>query len=601
MSLLSVKSLHVQYGDKPPVLDNLSFSINQGESVGLVGESGSGKTQTALAIMGLLPASTRVDGSIRLADEELLGLNAKALNKLRPQRMAMVFQDPSQALNPYLRVRDQLQRILLEHRLANGKAADAKVLDMLRQVGLPDPPRQARAYPHELSGGMRQRVMIAAALLAEPELLIADEPTTALDVTVQAQILALLKTLRARYGAALLLITHDLGIVAGNSERMLVIDRGRIVDEGATKTLFRSPGHPRTAAMLQANPSVHDIKVPAAPEKQKALLTAEGLSASYFTQPFAAVWRRDEVRAVRDVTLAIQPGETLALVGESGSGKTSLVRSLLGLLPVAGGQASFLGASLLEPVTKRSRALRREMQLVFQDPVGSLDPAMRVNAIVAEPLRVHAREFDHDKRERAVADMLQQVGLSPSLGSRFPHQLSGGQAQRVALARALIVRPQLLILDEAVASLDGEVRQEILSLLMKIQKDSGLSLLFISHDLSVVKTISHRVLVMYMGRICESANAADLFARPRHPYTRILLDSVPLPDPERPPPPPAVAGEVASLLEPPTGCAFHPRCPHAIERCQVEQPELSHQEAAEVACLRAAELDLSIQGVEPSN
>lgn len=601
MSLLSVRSLHVQYGDRPPVLDNLTFDIGRGESVGLVGESGSGKTQTALAIMGLLSAGTRVDGSIRLGDDELLGLRDKALNKLRPQRMAMVFQDPSQALNPYLRVRDQLQRILLEHRLASGKAAADKVLDMLRQVGLPDPARQARAYPHELSGGMRQRVMIAAALLTEPELLIADEPTTALDVTVQAQILALLKTLRARYGAALLLITHDLGIVAGNSERVLVLDRGSIVEEGATRSLFRSPAHPRTVAMLQASPSVHDIAVPEAPARQAALLTAERLSASYFTQPFAAVWRRDEVRAVREVSLSIQPGETLALVGESGSGKTSLVRSLLGLLPVASGQASFLGASLLEPVAKRSRALRREMQLVFQDPVGSLNPAMRVNAIIEEPLRVHARDFDRDQRGRAVADMLQQVGLATTLGRRFPHQLSGGQAQRVALARALIVRPQLLILDEAVASLDGEVRQEILSLLRKIQKDSGLSLLFISHDLSVVKTISHRVLVMYMGRICESASAADLFSRPRHPYTRILLDSVPLPDPDRPAPPPAVEGEVASLLEPPTGCAFHPRCPHAIERCQVEQPALMQHDGVEVACLRAAELDLSVQGAEPSS
>ncbi|MGB5247197.1 MAG: ABC transporter ATP-binding protein [Woeseia sp.] len=595
MSLLSVNELTLRYQSDRAVLKKVGFQVAAGESLGLVGESGAGKTQTALALMGLCGSRASVSGSIKFAGTELCGADEKTFNRFRAQRMAMVFQDPLQALNPYLRVGQQLEQILRAHKLAAGAAAERRVIDLLRQVGLPDAERQLNVYPHQLSGGMRQRVMIAAALLCEPELLIADEPTTALDVTVQAQILALLSRLRKQYGLALLLISHDMGIIAGNCERMLVLDHGRVAEQGDTRTLFNAPQHERTRAMLAATPAMNDIVPPATPEQQDPLLVVSKVSASYYEKPFAAVWRRVEIPAVREASLELAPGETLALVGESGAGKTSLVRALLGLLPIAAGEASFLGNPLAAPTADRALELRKEMQLVFQDPVGSLNPAMRVRDIVAEPLRVHAAYLKASAREEAVAWMLSRVELEPRLASRFPQQLSGGQAQRVALARALIVQPKLLILDEAVAALDGEVRNEILALLKKEQQAQGLSLLFISHDLGVVKSISHRILVMYLGRIVEEAPSHALFARPRHPYSRALMDSVPVPDPNVVREEPPVSGEVPSLLQPPAGCAFHPRCPFAIEICRQERPPLVAIDAGKVACHRAADLDLGSQ------
>jgi oligopeptide/dipeptide ABC transporter ATP-binding protein len=592
VSLLTVDRLSLHYGPGAQVLHELGFSIGQGESVGLVGESGSGKTQTAFAVMGLLADHAQLAGSIDFDGVELCGADADTYNCIRTQRMAMVFQDPQQALNPYLTIGAQLTRILQEHRLAAGKAATSRVQDMLQQVGLPEPERQFHAYPHQLSGGMRQRAMIAAALLGEPDLLIADEPTTALDVTVQAQILDLLARLKARYGLALLLITHDLGIVAGSCERMLVLDEGRLIEEGATRDIFAQPKEPRSKAMLAATPAISEIAVPAAAVAPSPLLDVRNASVSYFQKPYGAVWRRDEIRAVRDATFAVAAGETVALVGESGSGKTSLVRALLGLLPLAGGDVQFLGAAVDGIVERRAKSLRRDMQLVFQDPVASLNPSMRVAAIVAEPLRVHLPELSAQKRQDVVEFTLGRVGLDAAIGGRFPHQLSGGQAQRVALARALIVDPKLLVLDEAVAALDGEVRGEILALLRKEQAERGLAILFISHDLSVVKSISHRVLVMYLGRICEHAASRELFARPRHPYTRALLDSVPVPDPNVARRAPAVSGEVASVARPPAGCSFHPRCPHAIDRCRKERPTLQSIDGVDVACHRAADLTL---------
>ncbi|MDZ7645255.1 MAG: ABC transporter ATP-binding protein [Woeseiaceae bacterium] len=551
MSLMQVEALTVAYGDKAPVVRDLGFSIGRGESLGLVGESGSGKTQTALALMGLLPREARAVGSVRCDGEELLHARESVWNRYRSRRIAMVFQDPLQALNPYLRVGTQLVGILEAHRLAAGAAARRRAEDMLQQVGLPEPAEQMRAWPHGLSGGMRQRVMIAAALLGEPELLIADEPTTALDVTVQVQILHLLRSLRERYGAALLLITHDLGVVAGNCERLLVLEQGRPVEEGSTAAIFARPSHPATRAMLAAAPAVAAIEPPEPAGTATRLLRAADVDVHFYRRPAGAVWRREEIRAVRAASFDVTDGETVALVGESGSGKTSLVRGLLGLLPMAGGNVTFLGVPVADPVERRPLALRRAMQLVFQDPAGSLNPAMRVQDIIAEPLRVHAPATGAAERADAVAAMLERTGLDAGLAGRFPHQLSGGQAQRVALARALIVSPRLLVCDEAVAALDAGVRAAILDLLQHEQHTRGLAILFISHDLGVVKRLSHRVLVMYMGRICEEAPTRDLFARPRHPYTRALIDSVPVPDPALPPQVPPVQGEVASLAAPP--------------------------------------------------
>ena len=576
MSLLAVEDLTITYGDDT-VVDRLSFDIDRGEAVGLVGESGSGKSQTALAVLGLLPVSAKVSGSIRIDGAEILGAREADLDTLRARRVAMVFQDPMQALNPYLRIGKQLRRILLQHGLATGAEADTRVLDMLRRVGLPDPERQFRAYPHQLSGGMRQRAMIASALIAGPGLLIADEPTTALDVTVQAQILELLEELRQ--DTTLLLITHDLGIVAGRCDRMLVLDHGRLVESGNTAAIFAAPQHEHTAALLAAAPRL---------DRGEDLDAVAGDAVLGIDKAEVRYGRR--VQAVRGLDLAIQTGETLAVVGESGSGKSSLVRAALGLVPLQSGTVTFCGAALPRTVERRALSTRRDLQLVFQDPAGSLNPQMRVAEIVGEPLVVHEKAIGATARQKAVATILSDVGLGAEYLDRYPHQLSGGQAQRVAIARALILKPKVLVCDEAVAALDGTVRKQILALLRDVQEQTGLSIIFITHDLAVVREVSHRVLVMYLGRLVELAASRALFERPRHPYTHALLAAVPLPDPEKPGGEATLAGEVPSVLTPPPGCAFHPRCPHAQAICTNELPLPRQVDGVAVACHRAEEI-----------
>ena len=569
MSLLDVQGLTIRYGNDT-VVDGVDLYIDRGESVGLVGESGSGKSQSALAILGLLPRQAAVSGSIEFDGQQLLGASERALDTFRARRIGMVFQDPMQALNPYLRIGAQLRQILLSHGATDKAAVDARVLDMLAKVGLPDPDRQFRAFPHELSGGMRQRVMLASALIAQPDLLIADEPTTALDVTVQAQILDLLEDIRD--DTALLLITHDLGIVAGHCEHMVVLDKGRLVDQGQTTTLFAAPGHAHTRTLLAAAPRVDRGEVPAA-VKGSTILSVSKASVEY----------RD-LRAVRDVSFAVREGETIALVGESGSGKSSVVRGMLGLVPLSAGRVVYAGESLEGPVEHRLKSQRRDLQLVFQDPVSALNPQMRVSAIVAEPLLVHEPSMSAAARQERVAAILKRVGLSERFLERFPHQLSGGQAQRVAIARALILKPKVLVCDEAVAALDGSVRRQVLDMLREVQADTGLSIIFISHDLAVVRSISHRVLVMYLGRLVEAADSGRLFATPRHPYTRALLDSVPVPDPVVVPKRAPLRGEVPSPVNPPPGCVFHPRCPKAGEKCSSVAPDLRDVAGSGVAC-----------------
>ena len=592
MSLLEISGLSISYPGSAAVLDRLSFTIEQGESLGLVGQSGSGKTQTALAIMGLLPTNARVAGGVVFDGKELLGRPERTLNQYRSRRMGIVFQDPMSALNPYVRIGDQLNRILLEHGLASDDEADSRSLEMLRLVGLPDVERQFRSYPHQLSGGMRQRVMIAAALIGKPDLLIADEPTTALDVTVQAQILGLLRGLRQELNTALLLITHDLGVVAGNCERMIVIKDGKLIEEGMTPDIFAKPAHPVTRAMLAAARR-SDFLVRSqerTPTDQAPVLDIEGLAVSYAVPGERR--SRKRLPAVRQLGMTIAPGETVALVGESGSGKTSLARAIVGLLPVQSGKMVLLGKPLTGRVESRPNALRRDVQMVFQDPAGSLNPAMRVDEIIAEPLTVHEPDKIKADKEEIVAAMLRRVGLDDALKKRYPHELSGGQAQRVAIARALVLKPKILICDEAVAALDGSIRQDILELLRAEQQQSGLSLLFITHDLTTVRQISHRVLVMYLGRLCELADTESLFMRPKHPYTKALLDAVPIADPAIGIIVSSDLGEAPSMLQPPSGCAFHPRCPYAILRCSDDLPELQDFKKSSAACHRAAELAL---------
>jgi len=562
VSRLDVEDLSIHYGNTA-VVDRVSFAIDAGQSVGLVGESGSGKSQTALAILGLLSDDARVSGAVRFAGEDLLGAGEAKLRRFRSQRIAMVFQDPALALNPYLSVGRQLAEVLKAHQLASGDQLRPQIVAALERVGLPDPERQFVRYPHELSGGMRQRVMLAGALLCKPELLIADEPTTALDVTVQAQILDLLDTLRDEM--SLLLITHDLGVVAGRCERMLVLDKGRLLEAGDTLSVFRAPSEPRTLELLEASRSA--VGAPEeTPEPGRNVLQVGSLDVRY------SLPKGQVLRAVRELELTLGAGETLAIVGESGSGKSSLARAVAGLVSPAAGTVDFGGELLPASTAARSLSLKRAIQLVFQDPVGSLSPSLKVRGILEEPLAVHEPRLAAEERRRRIFDVAADVGLDEPLLDRYPHELSGGQAQRVAIARALVLEPDLLICDEAVAALDGRVRNAVLELLKSAQARTGLAMLFISHDLSVVERLAHRVLVMYLGRVVESGPASQVFSTPAHPYTRALLAAVPRPDPLNPGGKAVLSGEVPSALTPPSGCVFRSRCAYAEARCGEQVP-----------------------------
>lgn len=593
MSLLSVSNLGLKFAQEGAFeLQDFNLEIDRGESVALVGESGSGKTQVALALMGLSSVDCKVSGSIRFAGQEFVDTGEPTWRKIRAQRIAMVFQDPSSALNPYRRIGDQLEMVLDAHALATGRAAQSRVRDVLSLVGLPDPDRQARAFPHELSGGMRQRAMIAAALIAEPDLLIADEPTTAIDATIQAQILKLLHSLREETGIAQLLVSHDLAVVAGHCERLLVLHEGRVVELGSTEAVFRDPQHEQTRTMLAAVRDTPSLVSELPKGVSEQLLTVRDLSVSYQRG-------RETLIAVEPTAFDLRAGETLAIVGESGSGKTSLVRAVLGLIRPDGGSVSVLGNLLPAELRARGTADLRAMQLVFQNPQGSLDPAMRIAESLAEPLLVHRSAVGSAKRAELVQAGLSRVGLDASLLERYPHQLSGGEAQRVAIARALILEPSVLICDEAVASLDSHLRSVVLKLLAEEQRRTGLAIVFISHDLNVVRQLSHRVMVMYLGRVFEVADTASLFRAPRHPYTRALIDSMPGLTVADRGQRGTLPGEIASLRQLPSGCVFHPRCRFAEPRCRQERPELKAGEGFKVACHRAADLHLVVGAATP--
>ncbi|MEM7430468.1 MAG: ABC transporter ATP-binding protein [Pseudomonadota bacterium] len=517
MSLLTLAGLTIQYGDDV-VVDDVSFEIAPGESLGLVGESGSGKTQTALSILGLLPAAATVAGSIQLHDQELMGASEAQLNAVRGGKIAMVFQDPAQALNPYRTLGAQFRHIVETHVQVFGAEADERIVAMFERVGLPRPAQQLHAYPHELSGGMRQRAMIAAALITKPAMLIADEPTTALDVTIQAQILDLLDTVRE--DTALLFISHDLGVVASCCERTLVMADGRVVELGPTRTVFTSPQRDETRALIAASPRL-DATVSLPAPDDEILLSIEDVSVRY------AQHSGEPVIAVENGQATLRRGETVAIVGESGSGKTSLARAILGLVPLHSGRIVFCGDELDRRMQARDLSTRRDLQLVFQDPAGSLNPHHHVAQLIGEPLHVHEPNLSADRQQQRIHNVLLDVGLDDSFLDRRPHQLSGGQAQRVAIARALVLAPQVLICDEAVAALDNTVQQQILELLRDVQAKTGLSIVFISHDLAVVCAISHRVVVMQNGQQVEAGDTATVFTAPTHPYTEALLAAVP--------------------------------------------------------------------------
>jgi peptide/nickel transport system ATP-binding protein len=594
-TLLEVAGLNVSFatrdGEVQAVRD-LSFSLGAGEVLGIVGESGSGKTQAALALTGLLAGNSRMSGSVLFEGRQLADAPEAALADIRGARIAMIFQDPMTALNPYLTIGAQMSLVLRRHRKLGRAAALAECERLLNAVHITDAGRRLRMYPHELSGGMRQRVMIATALLCRPALLIADEPTTALDVTVQAQILALMAELRTDFGTAVILITHDLGIAAGSCDRLLVMRGGQCVEQGGVEQIYRAPRSSYTQDLLAAVPRLDDgrVRTPLAPAP--ALLEVSELAVHYRVPAGGAAFGPQTLRALDGVALRLAPGETLGVVGESGCGKSTLARAILRLVAPTHGRVCLLGAELAGLSEADVRPHRRDMQLVFQDPLAALDPRMTVRDIVAEPLGAFEAELGAAEVTARVGEALQQVGLDPAWMNRYPHQFSGGQCQRIGIARALVLKPQLLVCDEAVSALDVTVQAQIIALLLELQAKLGLAMIFIAHDLAVVRRISHRIMVMYLGRVMEVADAATLCAAPLHPYSRALIAAVPLPDPrlERQRKRVLTTGEVPSLFAPPSGCPFRTRCSHAIERCVSEVPVLRTVGNSSVACHRAGEI-----------
>ncbi len=521
--LLEVRDLAVRFHLEGRVVDaveGVSFTIERGETVALVGESGSGKSVTGLSILQLLPypRAEHPKGSIRFKGEELVGRPEAFMRTIRGDRIAMIFQEPMTSLNPLHTVERQIGEALLLHRRMGRAEVRARVLELLRLVGIPEPEQRRLSYPHQLSGGQRQRVMIAMALANEPDLLIADEPTTAVDVTIQAQILRLLQDLQRRMGMAILLITHDLTIVRHVAHRVLVMTAGRLVESGPTARVFAEPRHPYTQKLLAAEPKGR----PAAPAPN-APVVAELRDLKVHFPIQRGFLRRTVgwVKAVDGVDLELRAGETLGIVGESGSGKTTLGLALLRLLP-SSGAIRIAGTDVQGWSWRRLRPLRRQMQIVFQDPFGSLSPRMSVGQIVEEGLAIH-RIGTAAERARAVAKALAEVGLDPEWMHRYPHEFSGGQRQRIAIARALVLEPRLLVLDEPTSALDMSVQAQIVDLLRALQEKRGLAYLFISHDLRVIRATSHRVMVMKEGVVVEEGPVERIFEAPRHPYTRALL------------------------------------------------------------------------------
>jgi peptide/nickel transport system ATP-binding protein len=667
-ALLEIENLHVQFVTSHGTVravEGLSYSVRPGEMVAIVGESGSGKSVSALAVMRLLPAATGriTGGSVRFDGKELLTLSEEEMRRVRGREIAMIFQEPMTSLNPVLRIGLQIMEPLKIHLGMDDATARARAVELLTLVGITDPESRLNQYPHQLSGGMRQRVMIAIGLSCNPKLLIADEPTTALDVTIQAQILELMKDLSRRLSVAVVIITHNLGIVARYADRVNVMYAARLAESGTAERVFGRPLHPYSRGLLSAVPRLDrgrsaklatidgappnllappegcrfhprcrfvtdrchteppfeaaepghlvachrvseiealDARPPgtaraaAAAARPSVNGSTERLldikDASKFFPIRMGLFRRPwQIRAVNDVTLDIKRGETLGLVGESGCGKSTLGRLVLRLDDPTAGEIRFEGIDLARLKRDELLAVRKRMQVIFQDPYSSLNPRMTVGQIVAEPMRVH-RILPPSEIPERVAELLQTVGLFRYMALRYPHELSGGQRQRVGIARALSVNPHMIVCDEAVSALDVSIQGQVINLLEELQQKLGLTYLFIAHDLAVVRHISSRVAVMYLGRIVEEAPAEQLFATPKHPYTRALLAAAPIPDPaiERNRPRSIIKGELPSPLNPPAGCVFHPRCPLATEECKKGVPatrELAPHH--HVACIHA--------------
>jgi peptide/nickel transport system ATP-binding protein len=654
--LVSVDGLTVEFAGPTgwqAVVEDVGFNVAPGEVLALVGESGSGKSVTSLSLMRLLPErASRVRArTLSFAGRQLLSLSEAEMRSVRGNDMTMIFQEPMTSLNPAFTIGNQIAETVRIHRRVSRKAAWAHAVEMLDRVGIPDPKRRAKDYPHAFSGGMRQRAMIAMALACDPKLLIADEPTTALDVTIQAQILELIRSLRNELGMAVLFVTHDLGVVADIADRVVVMYAGQVVERDAVHALFDRPMHPYTEGLLASMPQVAPLGQPltvipgqvprpgaipvgcrfaarcayttdrcrandvalvpspnrasgdarcveaadlvlsgsrwatartelhAAVEEARAatprepLLRVRGLAKQFPVH--SSILRRvvGQVRAVDGIDFDIDAGETLGLVGESGSGKSTVARLVLRLIEPTRGTVQFRDDELTALSAAQMRRARRHMQIVFQDPYSSLDPRATIADSVGEPLEVHVGLKGRARDER-VGELLEQVGMGAYLMGRYPHEFSGGQRQRIAIARALALDPQLVMCDEPVSSLDVSTQSQVINLLMDLQAQRNLSLLFIAHDLSVVRHISKRIAVMYLGRIVEIGDAVRVYTTPRHPYTEALLSAIPVPEPleQRGRTRIVLQGDVPSPLNVPSGCRFHPRCPYAMDVCRKEDP-----------------------------
>ena len=525
-TLLRVENLHVGFtsdGRQTTAVDGVSFDVPEGKTLGLVGESGSGKSVSALSVLGLLPypAAFHNSGRIMFDGDDIMGADTRVLQRLRGNDISMIFQEPMSSLNPLHDIEKQISEVIQLHRGLSRKAARDETCALLERVGIPDPESRLGALPHELSGGQRQRVMIAMALANRPRLLIADEPTTALDVTIQKQILDLLRDLQRENGMAILLITHDLGVVRKMANRICVMQQGQIVENDQSHAIFEKPAHAYTKKLIAAEPS-------GAPEPLKAnppeIVSGENVKVWFPIRQGLLRRTQTHVKAVNDISLTVRRGETLGIVGESGSGKTTLGRAMIGLQR-AEGSITINGTNLSGASPAARRAMRKHMQIVFQDPYGALSPRLPVADIIGEGLAIHEPELTSAERIGRVRDILEDVELDPDIAGRYPHEFSGGQRQRIAIARALVLNPEFIILDEPTSALDRSVQAQIIELLRRLQAERGLTYLFISHDLKVVRALAHRVLVMQNGVAVELGPTQQIFEAPASPYTKTLIEA----------------------------------------------------------------------------